>query len=323
MRVFAPGGSTAPQLKYMHTGLGRHTLDQESGLNFHQTPSLSSNSYPDTSDGMPWPFHNLIELGVKHNSVVKKIIPSSELLQLQKLEKIHVERCSKVDVVFETALEEAGRNKNSNSSSGHGSGSGSGFDESSQITTTTLVNLPNLREMKLDDLDGLRYIWKSNQWTVFQFPNLTRVHIYDCKRLEHVFTSSMVGSLLQLQELHIWNCSQMEVVIVKDADVSVDEDIEKESDGKENTEILVLPCLKFLELYNLKCLKGFSLGKEKFSFPLLDTLIIRSCPTITTFTKGNSATPQLKEIETSFGSFYAGEDINSLIKIKQQDFKKD
>ncbi|CAI9270373.1 unnamed protein product [Lactuca saligna] len=36
MLVFAPGGSTAPQLKYIHTGLGKHTLG-ECGLNFHVT----------------------------------------------------------------------------------------------------------------------------------------------------------------------------------------------------------------------------------------------------------------------------------------------
>ncbi|CAH1435323.1 unnamed protein product [Lactuca virosa] len=294
MMVFAAGRSTAPQLKYIHTELGRHALDQESGLNFHQTSFQSlygDNSGPATSEGTTWSFHNLIELDVEWNFDVKKIIPSSELLQLQKLEKIHVDSCYGVKEVFETALEAAGRNGNS--------GSGSGFDESSQITTTTLVNLPNLRKMKLEYLNDLR--------------------------LEHVFTSSMVGSLWQLQELDISCCGHMEEVIVKDAYVSVEEDKEKESDGKMNKEILVLPRLNSLILVDLPCLKGFSLRKEDFSFPLLDTLEIYKCPAITTFTKGNSATPQLKEIETNFGSFYtAGEkDINSLIKIKQQDFKQD
>ncbi|CAI9270374.1 unnamed protein product [Lactuca saligna] len=410
MLVFAAGGSMAPQLKYIHTELGKHIVG-ESGLNFHQTPLLSLQAAvlcPATSEAIPWSFHNLIELDVKGNHDVKKIIPSSGLLQLQKLEKILAYNCNNVEEVFETGLEAAGRNTNTNTNSS----SGSGFDGSPQTTTTTtLVNLPNLREMKLQHLYTLRYIWKSNQWTAFEFPNLTRVDIYKCKRLEHVFTSSMVGSLLQLQELRIWNCSQIEVVIVQDADVSVEEDKEKESDGKTkkeilvlprlkslildqlqslegfslgtefefpnlttvhvyacerlehvftssmvgsllqlqelrirdcsqmeeviaveseeesddktNKEILVLPRLKSLKLQYLPCLKGFSLGKEDFSFPLLDTLKINQCPAITTFTKGNSATPQLKEIETKFSSFYVGEDINSLIKIKQEELKQD
>ncbi|KAL7613135.1 hypothetical protein Lser_V15G04863 [Lactuca serriola] len=268
-------------------------------MTFQRTPfqSLYNDTLgPATSEGTTWSFHNLIELDYFYKDV-KKIIPSSALLQLKKLEKIHVDSCYSVEEVFETALEAAGRNGNS--------GCGSGFDESSQITTTTLVNLPNLRKMKLEHLNNLRYIWKSNQWTTFEFPNLTRVHISWCRRLEYVFTNSMVGSLLQLQELHISNCSEMEEVIVKDADVSVEEDKEKKSDGKTNKEILVLPHLKSLKLQYLPCLKGFSLGKEDFSFPLLDTLEIKECPAITTFTKGNSATSQLKEIDTDSGSFYA------------------
>ncbi|CAI9270671.1 unnamed protein product [Lactuca saligna] len=311
MMVFAAGGSTAPQLKYIHTILGKHTLDQKSGLNFHQSPFPSlhgATSSPATSEAIPWHFHNLIELDMKSNDNVEKIIPSSELLQLQNLEKINVYSCSEVEEIFETALEAAGRNGNS--------GSGSGFDESSQTTTTTtLVNLPNLTQVKLERLLSLRYIWKGNQWTVFEFPNLTKVTICDCSRLEHVFTSSMAGSLLQLQELHISMCRHMEEVIVKDASVVVEEGEEK-IDGKMKE--IVLPRLKSLILEQLQSLKGFSLGKEDFSFPLLDTLKIKNCLAVRTFTNGNSATPQLKEIVTTFGSFYiAGEDVNSFIKINK------
>ncbi|XP_023760079.1 uncharacterized protein LOC111908484 isoform X1 [Lactuca sativa] len=299
MMVFAPGGSTAPQLKYIHTELGKYSLG-ESGLNFHvahhQTPFPSLHgaiSSPATSEVMPWSFHNLIELDVKFNHDVEKIIPSSEFLQLQKLEKITVHLCSKLEEVFETALKEAGRNRNS---------SVSGFDESSQ-TTTTFVNLLNLKQVELIYLYDLRYIWKSNQWTTFEFPNLTRVAMNGCSRLEHVFTTSMVGSLLQLQEIYIYDCKLMEGVIVKEANVAVE--AEEESNGKRNE--IVLPCLRSITLSLLPCLKGFSLGKEDFSFPLLDTLRINFCPAITTFTKGNSSTPHLKEIETRFSK------LNSLI----------
>ncbi|CAH1435326.1 unnamed protein product [Lactuca virosa] len=303
MSMFAPGGSTSPKLKYIKTSFGIYSVDND-GLNFQTT-------FPATSEGMPWSFHNLIELHVEHQFVnVKKIIPSSKLLKLQKLQKIHVGYCFGVEEVFET-LEAAGRNGNS--------GSGSGFDESSQTTTTTLVNLPNLTQVELEWLPHLRHIWKRNQGTTFEYPNLTRVDINQCKKLKHVFTSSMAGGLLQLQELRILNCRHMEEVIGKDTNVVVEAE---EFDGERN-EILVLPRLKSLKLQDLPCLKGFSLGKEDFSFPLLDTLEIFNCPAITTFTKGNSATPQLKEIEINFGLFYAEEDINSsIIKIKQGNSKK-
>ncbi|XP_023760073.1 uncharacterized protein LOC111908478 [Lactuca sativa] len=280
MMVFTPGGSTTPHLKYIHSSLGKHTL--ECGLNFqvtttayHQTPFLSL--CPATSEGMPWSFHNLIEVSLMFNDV-EKIIPSNELLNLQKLEKVHVRHCNGVEEVFE-ALEE-------------GTNSSIGFDELSQ--TTTLVKLPNLTQVELEYLDCLRYIWKTNQWTAFEFPNLTTVTIRECHGLEHVFTSSMVGSLLQLQELHIYNCKYMEEVIARDADV-VEE--EEEDDDHDKRKDITLPFLKTVTLASLPRLKGFWLGKEDFSFPLLDTLSIEECPAIMTFTKGNSATPKLKEIE--------------------------
>ncbi|KAL7612848.1 hypothetical protein Lser_V15G04905 [Lactuca serriola] len=308
MRVFAAGGSTAPILKYIRTSLGTHHV-QESGLNFttshHQTPlsSLASTSSgPATSEGVTWSFHNLVEMDVRSNRSIEKIIRFKEMLQLQKLEKIHVSYCHGAEEVFE-ALEGT-------------------ISTTFDVSQTTIVQLPMLREVELKYLDGLRYIWKSNQWTTFEFPNLTRVHIYDCKRLEHVFTSSMVGSLLQLQEIHISQCKLMKEVIVKDENVVQAEEEDEKSDGKTN-EIVVLPCLKSLTLDSLLCLEGFCLEKEDYSLPLLDVLRIKECPSIVTFTKGNSATPQLNEIETSFRSFYVAEtDINSFIKIKQEEFRR-
>nr|KAJ0222405.1 hypothetical protein LSAT_V11C200053400 [Lactuca sativa] len=304
MMVFAPGGSTAPQLKYIHTQLGKHSL--ECGLNFHvktiahhQTPLFpgldSIGSFLATSEGIPWSFHNLIEAYMAYNQDVEKIFTSNEFLQLKKLENIHVSWCFLVEV-FEAF--EAQTNS-------------SGVDESQ----TTIVKLPNLIQVELTELTYLRYIWKSNRWTIFEFPNLTRVSIEGCNMLEHVFTSSMVSSLLQLQDLYISRCDYIEEVIVKDENVVVQAQEEEESYGKVND--IVLHHLKSLELDSLRGLKGFWLGKENFSFPLLDTLIIKHCQAITTFTMGNLATPQLKEIEIDFDSYYVvGEDINSIIKSK-------
>nr|KAJ0219827.1 hypothetical protein LSAT_V11C200052970 [Lactuca sativa] len=380
MKVFTAGGSTAPQLKYVRTRLGKHS--PECWFNSHVTTTTTGQLQESTSFSCPaatsevihWSFHNLIELRVAGDISVQKIVPSSELLQLQKLEKIQVSECDLVEEVFE-AFE----------------GTNSGFDESSQ-TTTTLVNLPNLTQVELKWLPCLRHIWKSNQCTVFEFPNLKRLFIKKCDMLEHVLNSSMVGSLLQLQELHIsscnhieevivqdgnivveekeeeydgkmneivlphlkslelytlpclryiWKCNrwtlfgfpnlttvciagcdslqhvfsssivgslkqlqelsisicrQMEGVIVKDANIVVEE--EEESDGKMSE--LILPRLKSLKLDELPCLKGFCIGKVDFSFPLLNTLTIEKCTAITTFTMGNSSTPELKGIQTDF-----------------------
>ncbi|XP_076883359.1 uncharacterized protein LOC143532099 [Bidens hawaiensis] len=227
LMVFTSGESNTAKLKYIHTSLGKHSL--ECGLNFHGTINQTTfpSSYPIISKGMPCSFHNLVELFMRERDV-DTIIPSNVLLQLQKLEQINLKSCNSAEEVFEVI-------------------DNSGFNESQ-----TVVKIPNLRQVNLEWLDGLKYLWKCNKWMVLEFPNLTSVSIHLCYSLEHVFTCSMVGSLLQLQNLHISMCDNIEV-IVKD---------EEGSDAKVNE--ITLPRLKSLKLEYLSSLKGFCLGSKSF-----------------------------------------------------------
>ncbi|MFS8008211.1 putative P-loop containing nucleoside triphosphate hydrolase, leucine-rich repeat domain superfamily [Helianthus anomalus] len=287
MMVFTSGQSIAPALKYIHTSLGKHSL--ECGLNFHVTrdlhqtrlPSLECTSLCSTSlERLPWSFHNLIELQLDRSlRDVKCIIPSNELLQLQKLERIRVDDCSAVEIFEAKAME--------------------GTDSESH-------QIPNLTLLELKSLHCLRYIWKSNHH-VLELPNLTTVDIYNCHNLKYVFSSSMVGNLLQLQHLHVSWCPELEVI------VKVQEESQSDAQVKE----MVLPCLKSLKLENLYRFKGFYLGNGDFSCPSLHTLDITACEQLTVFTKGHVATPVLNIIDTSFGRCYLTEDINSFIKNKQ------
>ncbi|KAI3824838.1 hypothetical protein L1987_06309 [Smallanthus sonchifolius] len=283
--VFTSGQSKTPKLKYIETSLGTHRLDSD--LNFCGTINQYQNTFPTSSDssvskGMP-SFHNLIELDVSWENDNTSIIPSSVLLQLEKLEKIKLGYHDDVEEVFEVVALE-----------------GSDFNESQ-----TIVQIPNLTQVNLYYLDGLKYLWKSNQWMVLEFPNLTTVDIYRCNSLEHIFTCSMVGSLVQLQDLRIYGCMNLEVIVKE----------EKECDGKVNE--IMLPRLKSLALYGLQSLKGFCLGKEAFSFPALDTLEIKECPAITVFTKGDLSTPDLNVIDTDFGMCGLRGDLNAFIETTQ------
>ncbi|KAD7476943.1 hypothetical protein E3N88_00079 [Mikania micrantha] len=172
---------------------------------------------------------NLIDLQTKRDEKVKCIIPSNELLQLQNLESIDVCKCKFVEEVFEVE------------------GTNEGTNSESEI----VVEIPNLRLMNLWSLKSLKYIWKSNQRKVLKFPNLTTFSIEFCDSLKHVFTSSMVGGLLQLQHLRVMYCKNMEVIVK----------IEEEDEVKEEMELF--PCLKSLKLKALYRLKGFCLGKAK------------------------------------------------------------
>ncbi|MFS8019846.1 putative leucine-rich repeat domain superfamily [Helianthus anomalus] len=283
MMMFTSGRSTAPRLKYIHTRLGKHNL--ECGLNFYVKPVLhqipSASLYDIDSDGTTWSFHNLVECnwGYYYDT---KIFPSNEMQKLQKLETIHVKDCANVEEVFEVAL-------------------GVINNESE-----TVVKIPMLRKVDLDGLRSLKYIWKSSQRRILEFPNLTILSISKCNTLEHVFTSSMVDCVMQLQELHIQSCRNMKVIV-------------KEEDHDVKQSEIIFPCLKSLKLDDLSSLRGFCLGEEDVTLPSLDTLVIKKCPTTMVFTAGRSVTRQLTMVETSFGCFKAWDDINSFIMTKKQE----
>ncbi|GKF23334.1 NB-ARC domains-containing protein, partial [Tanacetum coccineum] len=166
-----------------------------------------------------------------------------------------------------------------------------------------VAEIPNLRQVVLNLLPSLKYIWKSKQGTVLKFPNLTRLSIDGCDSLEYVFTCSMVGSLLQLQELHIKWCESMKVIVKG----------EEECDAIVNA-IVEFPCLKSLKLDRLFRLEGFCLGKEAFEFPSLDTLQIVYCSEMTVFTKGDLSTPKLYAISKWGRKYNIYNRLNSVIK---------
>ncbi|KAK1422913.1 hypothetical protein QVD17_18202 [Tagetes erecta] len=304
LKMFTHGQSKTPKLKYISTKLGKHSI--ECGLNFHEMINEHQTLFPASSDDPTvskrtlCSFHNLVEIDIDEliNVGNTNIIPSNGLLHLVKLEKIYSrlqmagilswDRDSSVEEVFEV---------------------GAALDENESQQAVVKIPIPNLTEMSLYNVISLKYLWKSNQWKVLEFPNLTTLSINECDKLEHVFTCSMVDSLMQLQDLHISQCKNIEV-IVKEGD-------ENESDGKVN-EITQLPRLKSLKLNNLARLKGFCIGKNAFSFPALNSLEIKNCPSLATFTKEHVSTPELKVIDTSFGMYYVKPDLNSFIKTKQE-----
>nr|XP_043631578.1 probable disease resistance protein At4g27220 [Erigeron canadensis] len=289
MTSFTRGCSTSPKLKYISTSFGKYSSIH--GLNFHVTTSLPENhissldgssSLPPILETSPWSFSNLINInlqGMKDMGDLNYIIPFAELQQLEKLEKMQIKHQDLVEGVFE-----ASERTNSGSSE-----------------VLSVIKIPNLREVEIFHLEKLKYLWKSNQWTTLEFPNLTRLSIVHCQSLGHVFSCSMVGSLLQLQELHVGNCLSMKSIV-------------KEEEGDAKVNMIMFPSLNSLELTNLSKLEGFWLGSDQeCEWPSLVTLKIKDCPEIKVFTTGKSTAPKLKVIETSDGTVDAKEDPNSFL----------
>ncbi|CAI9270991.1 unnamed protein product [Lactuca saligna] len=297
MMIFTSGHSNAPKLNYIHTALGKHSL--ECGLNFHLTNVTHENQLPMSSTPdmiklhqLPWSFSNLVEVEAHEygDKLLKSriIFPCNELLNLKNLEKFFIANAyySVIEEVFEVAQ---------------------GTNDDVDSETQSVVVFPKLKEVILVGISNMKHMWKSNRWIVLNFPNLTKVSVNDCSLLGHVFTCCMVGSLLHLQELQISDCESMDVIVkqVEDSETTPTE--------------VVFPCLKSITLNNLPNLKGFCLGKSAFEWPSLDTLEIKDCPQIIVFTNGQATTPELKLISTTFGLCDVTEDPTSFIKTKQQE----
>ncbi|KAG5255248.1 disease resistance protein [Salix suchowensis] len=80
------------------------------------------------------------------------------------------------------------------------------------------LSLLSLEKLDLQSLPDMRCIWKG-----LVLSHLTTLEVYDCQKLTHVFTGSMVASLVQLQYLTISGCSELEQIIAKDNDDEKDQ----------------------------------------------------------------------------------------------------
>ncbi|KAJ6753545.1 hypothetical protein OIU79_026386 [Salix purpurea] len=80
------------------------------------------------------------------------------------------------------------------------------------------LSLLSLETLSLSSLPDMRCIWKS-----LVASHLTTLEVSRCEKLTHVFTGSMVASLVQLESLHISDCEELEQIIAKDNDDEKDQ----------------------------------------------------------------------------------------------------
>jgi len=75
------------------------------------------------------------------------------------------------------------------------------------------LSLLSLKTLHLNLLSDMTCIWEG-----LVPSNLTTLKVEECKRLTHVFTDSIIASLVQLNFLKISNCEVLEQIIAKDND---------------------------------------------------------------------------------------------------------
>lgn len=274
-------------------GINNNNIGCEEG-NF-DTPAI-----PRRNNGSMLQLVNLKELNIKSANHLEYVFPYSALESLGKLEELWIRNCSAMKVIVKEDDGEQQTIRTKGASSNE-------VVVFPPIKSIILSNLPCLMGFFLG-MNEFTHGWSTAPQIKYidtslgkhsleygliniQFPNLKILIIRDCDRLEHIFTFSAVASLKQLEELRVWDCKAMKVIVKEEYDV-------------EQTRVLkavVFSCLKSITLCHLPELVGFFLGKNEFWWPSLDKVTIIDCPQMMVFTPGGSTTPHLKYIHSSLG----------------------
>ncbi|KAJ6753498.1 RESISTANCE PROTEIN RGA2 putative-RELATED [Salix purpurea] len=153
------------------------------------------------------------------------------------------------------------------------------------------ISLLSLEKLDLSFLPDMRCIWKG-----LVLSHLTTLEVCYCQKLTHVFTRSMVASLLQLQFLKIFACEELEQIIAKDDDDEKDEIL-----SGSDLQSLCFPNLCQVEIYRCNKLRSLFPVAMAAGLPKLETLDIRhSSQLLGVFGQDDHASPVNVEKQMEF-----------------------
>ncbi|KAG5255290.1 disease resistance protein [Salix suchowensis] len=144
------------------------------------------------------------------------------------------------------------------------------------------LSLLSLETLILTFLPDMRCLWKG-----LVLRHLTTLNVFHCGKLTHVFTGSMVASLVQLQFLKISDCEELEQIIAKDNDDENDQ-ILSESD----LHSLCFPNLCHVEIKGCNKLRSLFPVAMASGLPKLKTLdVSHSSQLLGVFGQDDDASP--------------------------------
>ncbi|KAG5255228.1 disease resistance protein [Salix suchowensis] len=143
-------------------------------------------------------------------------------------------------------------------------------------------SLLSLETLHLSFLPDMRCIWKG-----LVLSHLTSLNLWDCQKLTHVFTGSMVASLVQLQLLRISGCSELEQIIAKDNDDEKDQIL-----SGSDLQSLCFPNLCNVEIWRCSKLRSLFPVAMASGLPKLQRLDVRdSSQLLGVFWQDDDASP--------------------------------
>lgn len=185
-------------------------------------------------------------------------IPSNMLHRLQHLKQLKVRECGSLVEIFES----------------------DGVDANEDEEDAMKLYDYNLQEMYLHSLPKLVHIWKKHGG-VIGFQNLKRLNIGCCDGLKSVLPHPIARSLLQLQELSVYECEMIEEIVTKEE--------EKISEERNKVKI-IFPALQWLTLYRLPNLECFCSSNYQIEMPSCRDITIKECSKMETCCYGTVST---------------------------------
>ncbi|XP_058207678.1 uncharacterized protein LOC131320820 isoform X1 [Rhododendron vialii] len=225
----------------------------------------------------------LISIRIKKCNELLYVFPSHMLPQ--NLQGLWIEECDELEVIFSTDPKEEKEAINDD------------IIVFPRLERVTLCHLPKLRSFYTEtqgffshkvafpvlqnlyfhNLDKITRIWDNQPLSepekeAKSFWQLMKINVCYCNQLENVLPCYMLPQLKNLQELSMWNCTKVEVIISNHP---------KEKEATNNNDTIRFPQFKTLQLGDLPNLKSFIccetqlLFSNKVIFPVLKKLSIQ------------------------------------------------
>ena len=153
-------------------------------------------------------------------------------------------------------------------------------NEVSEAEAGDEIAFNNLKSLHLHDLPSLTAFHLGNR--TIKFPSLVVVDVNECPKLISLLTPSTARTLVQLNQIVIYNCERMREIVANEG-----------SEAEAGDEI-AFNNFTSLSLSNLPSLTAFHLGNRTIKFPSLDYLYVYDCPKLKIFCSGVLSTPKLR-----------------------------
>ncbi|KAK0602709.1 hypothetical protein LWI29_036175 [Acer saccharum] len=120
-----------------------------------------------------------------------------------------------------------------------------------QVLSQLELSLPSLKVLELRYLEELECLCKGPTH-LLSLPNLKKLSVDNCNRLVRMFSPSLARNLLQLEELIIWNCGELEQMFIEDDAAEYNQTLSKDHFQWP----LLFPNLSLIDIWRCDILKS-------------------------------------------------------------------